>query len=213
MEPDETGIIGGGSPADPGQTSVVRFILEEAAWIFGAVAVTALAWSPGVALYVLHVLVGLHVLRSDRFRLTSWLKLRRRDLLWGFAGGVVLFAFNVAYGWLLERMSIQVPDMAELLRGLLPWPALLVWAALLVPVVEELYFRGHLLDAFTQRLGSAWAASITTILFAAIHMIPALLPAFLVFALLLLGLRRRTGGLVAPILAHGINNAAALLLS
>jgi len=61
-------------------------------------------------------------------------------------------------------------------------------------------------------LGPGWAAGITTIMFAAIHGIPAFLPAYLVFALLLLGLRRRTGRLVAPILAHMVNNAAALLL-
>jgi membrane protease YdiL (CAAX protease family) len=212
VERDETGIIGGGSPPDPDRAPVGRFILEEAAWILGAFAVAVLAWTPGVALFVLHTLVGLHVVRSDRSRLGSWLELRGRDVLWGLAGGAVLLAFNGAYGWLLERMSIQVPDVADLLRGILPAPALFIWAALLAPVVEELYFRGHLLDAFTQRLGPVWAASITTIVFAAIHGIPAFLPAYLVFALLLLGLRRRTGRLVAPILAHMVNNAAALLL-
>jgi CAAX protease family protein len=212
VEPDEAGIIGGGSPADPGQPTVWRFILEEAAWILGALAVTVLAApTPGVALYTLHILVGLHVVRSDLSSLAAWMAPRWRDVLWGLAGGAVLLVFNGAYGWLLERASIQAPDVAELLRGMLPWPALFIWAALLAPVVEELYFRGHLLEAFTQRLGPVWAGSITTIIFAAIHGIPAFLPAYLVFALLLLALRRRTGGLVAPMLAHVINNAAALL--
>lgn len=224
MERDEAGIIGGGPPADPGRGAVLRFILEEAAWLLGALAVTVLAAqvlaglggrlaaaAPGIALYTLHALVGIHVVRSDRSRITAWLALRWRDVLWGVGGGVVLVAFNGAYGWLLERASISAPDVADMLHGMLPWPALFAWAALLAPVVEELYFRGHLLEAFTKRLGGGWAAAITTITFAAIHGIPAFLPAFLVFALLLLALRRRTGGLVAPIIAHMINNAVALL--
>jgi len=46
--------------------------------------------------------------------------------------------------------------------------------------------------------------------FAAIHLIPEFFPALLVFALTLVWLRRRTGSLVAPIVAHAINNLVAL---
>jgi membrane protease YdiL (CAAX protease family) len=98
-----------------------------------------------------------------------------------------------------------------MLRGLLPESALLAWAAVLAPVVEEMYFRGRLLDAFTPKLGPGWAGTISSLAFAAIHGIPAFFPAYLVFAFVLLALRRRTGGLAAPILAHMINNAFALI--
>jgi membrane protease YdiL (CAAX protease family) len=67
------------------------------------------------------------------------------------------------------------------------------------------------MDAFTPRLGRRWASAISSLLFAGIHGIPAFTPAYLVFALVLLALRRRTGGLIAPIIAHMINNGFALL--
>jgi len=224
MRPDEAGIIGGGSPADPARPALKWFVLEEAAWLLAAFAATLLAaqtllslggrWAmaaPGAALFGLHGLVGLHVARANRKELSRWLRPRWRDVLWGVAGGVVLLAFNGAYGWLLEQAGIDVPDVASTLRGMLPAPALYVWAAGLAPVVEELYFRGRLLDAFHVRLGPVWAAIITSLAFAAIHGIPAFMPAYLVFAGLLLALRRRTGGLIAPIVAHMINNAFALM--
>jgi membrane protease YdiL (CAAX protease family) len=203
---------------------VLRFVLQEAAWVFGALAVTVLAAqvlgslgggfaavAPGVALYALHVLIGLHVVRADAARLPAWFSVRRRDVAWGLIGGASLLAFNGGYGWLLERAGIQAPDVPDLLRGLMPWPALVAWAAVLAPVVEEMYFRGHLLEAFTERAGPGWAVAITTAGFAAIHGIPVFLPAYVVFALVLWALRRHTGGLIAPILAHVINNAVALL--
>jgi membrane protease YdiL (CAAX protease family) len=222
MTRDETRIIEGGSPAHPAWKSFVRFLLEESAWLLAAFAVTALAAqglaaagrpsaAPAVALFGLHGLVGIHVLRNDRLSLPDWLRVRRADLLWGVAGGAVLLGFNVAYGWLLEWAGVTPPDIAAMLRTLLPAPALFFWAGGLAPVVEELYFRGRLLAAFDSRLGPAGAGVLTSLAFAAIHGIPAFLPAYLVFAAVLLALRRRTGGLVAPIVAHMINNTFALL--
>jgi len=202
----------------------VRFILEEAAWLLAAFAVTVFvaqiltalggrsaALAPAAALFGLHGLVGLHVARIDGARFPSWLKVRGRDLAWGIAGGAVLLAFNGVYGWILEAAGVTPPDVAALLRELLPEPALYAWAAVLAPVVEELYFRGRLLEAFGASLGPGWAGVITSVAFAAIHGIPAFLPAYLVFAAVLLFLRRRTGGLTAPIVAHMINNAFALM--
>ena len=122
-----------------------------------------------------------------------------------------LLAFHWLYGLGLEALGIVPPDVAEMLRGLLPESALLLWAAVLAPIVEEMYFRGRLQDVFTSKLGPGWAGLVCSLAFAAIHGIPAFLPAYLVFGYALLFLRRRTGGLAAPILAHMINNAFALI--
>jgi len=143
--------------------------------------------------------------------LAGWFRIVRRAVLWGVGGGVALLAFNGLYGLGLEALGVVPPDVAEMLRGLLPKAALLLWAAVLAPIVEEMYFRGRLQDAFTPRLGAGWAGLVCSLAFAAIHGIPAFLPAYLVFGYALLFLRRRTGGLAAPILAHMINNAFALL--
>jgi membrane protease YdiL (CAAX protease family) len=224
MQPDEAGIIESASSDDPQRPGLGKFLAEEGAWLLGAFAVTILtasflqgrggklaAAAPGVALYGLHGLVGIHVIRTEGQKLALWFRLDRRAVAWGVAGGIVLLGFNGLYGLGLEALGIVPPDVAEMLRGLLPESALLLWAAVLAPIVEEMYFRGRLQDAFTTKLGPGWAGLVCSLAFAAIHGIPAFLPAYLVFGYALLFLRRRTGGLAAPILAHMINNAFALL--
>jgi uncharacterized protein len=224
MEPDEAGIIGGPSSADPPKPGLGTFLVEEGAWLLAAFAVTILtaaflqsrggafaAVSPAVALFGLHGLVGIHVVRGEWAKLASWFRVDRRSILWGVAGGLALLAFNGLYGLALDKLGIAPPDVAAMLRDLLPETALIIWAAVLAPIVEELYFRGRLIDAFGPTLGPRWAGTISSLGFAAIHGIPAFVPAYVVFAFVLLALRRRTGGLVAPILAHMINNAFALM--
>src|SRR5262249_44976335 len=161
----------------------------------------------GATLYALHGFVGLHVLRTERVKLRRWLALGRRELLLGAAGGGTLLAFNAGYGQVLELAKITPPDTVAQLRSILPGPLLAGWGGVLAPAVEELYFRGRLLDALDARVGRGWSAAITSTLFAAAHGVPELIPAYVGLALALLWLRRKTGGLVAPILAHMVNNA------
>lgn len=92
---------------------------------------------------------------------------------------------------------------------------LLVLAAAVAPLVEEIAFRGVLFRHLRERLGGAGnflafagAATLSSILFAAIH------PQGLVFAPILAGLgfafciaREVRGSLIAPMTAHAINNA------
>jgi len=224
MQLDQAGIIEGASSHDPQPPGLGKFLAEEGAWLLAAFAVTILTasvlqgrggrWAgaaPAVALFGLHGLVGVHVVRTELSKLASWFRIDRRAVVWGVAGGAFLLGFNGAYGLALERLGVVPPDVAAMLRGLLPESVLVVWAAVLAPVVEEMYFRGRLLDAFAAKLGPGWAGTISSLAFAAIHGIPAFFPAYLVFAFVLLALRRRTGGLTAPILAHIINNAFALM--
>jgi membrane protease YdiL (CAAX protease family) len=224
MSADEVGIIGGASTEHPQPSGLGRFLLEESAWLLAAFAVTILTatsiqtWggrlapaAPGVALFGLHGLVGIHVLRTEADKLAGWFKFDRRAVLWGVGGGLFLLAFNGLYSLALESLGVVPPDVAAKLRELLPEPVLIFWAALLAPIVEELYFRGRLLDGFAGKLGATWAGMISSVAFAAIHGIPAFVPAYLVFAFTFIALRRRTGGLTAAIIAHVMNNAFALM--
>jgi membrane protease YdiL (CAAX protease family) len=212
MDAEETGIIA----RPPRREGLVGWMLLEGAWLLLSVGLVGLLGmateSPAVLLFGLHGLVGLHVLRTERARLASWLRGSGRAVVFGLAGGLALLAFNAVYGLCLERLGVEPPDVPAFLRDVLPEPVLYLWGAGLAPVVEELYFRGRLLAAFDERLGPQAAAAVTSVAFAGIHLIPEFFPALLVFALGLLWLRRRTGGLVAPIVAHAVNNVAALFL-
>lgn len=83
------------------------------------------------------------------------------------------------------------------------------------PLVEELLFRGVLLSALMKRWPVGWAVAGSSLLFALVHL-PGLqyqwyaLPNLLVLALLLAGLRLRSGSIWPAVLAHGVNNLLAV---
>ena len=52
------------------------------------------AAAPGVALFGLHGLVGIHVVRTELTKLAGWFRIDRRAVVWGVAGGAFLLAFN-----------------------------------------------------------------------------------------------------------------------
>ncbi len=82
--------------------------------------------------------------------------------------------------------------------------------AVLIPVVEEVLFRGFLLHRWELKWGIRKAVLFSSILFAAMH--PDLIGAFLFgFAMAILYLR--TGSLLAPIVCHMMTNALAWALS
>jgi hypothetical protein len=84
------------------------------------------------------------------------------------------------------------------------------------PLVEELLFRGVLLSALLRRCHVGWAVTITSLLFALIHL-PGLqfqwygLPDLTLLALLLAWLRLHSGSIWPAVLAHSINNLLAVL--
>jgi membrane protease YdiL (CAAX protease family) len=91
-------------------------------------------------------------------------------------------------------------------------PALLLTAVFVGPFVEELIFRGALLGS-TARTLPFWVANLfQAVLFALVHAIPALIPYYLLFGLALGWLQRRSGGLLAPYVAHLVNNLFAVVI-
>lgn len=164
-----------------------------------------------VALIGLHVVLLAYVAFKDRDRFEAWLAPSFRGLGLGLAGGAAMLAAGAGYAKALELAGIDVPDMAAELARMVPDPVVLfAWGALLVPVAEESYFRGRLLESVERRAGPGWALAASAVFFALIHAIPVFTPAYLAFAVILWWLRRKTGGLFAPIVAHAVNNFVGL---
>jgi membrane protease YdiL (CAAX protease family) len=89
--------------------------------------------------------------------------------------------------------------------------------SLLVPVGEELFFRGRLLDLLRARLGgtpaaTASAVSITTLAFAAAHGSPVQTLFAIPLGLLLALIRLRSGNLGACMVAHACHNSLFLFV-
>jgi len=95
------------------------------------------------------------------------------------------------------------------------WMPVLVWLGTMVisPLAEELFFRGLVQDYLVRRFGRpAIGLTLTAILFGLAHASqPQVVPAITVFGLILGTLALRTGGLLAPIVAHALFNGRTLL--
>jgi membrane protease YdiL (CAAX protease family) len=82
--------------------------------------------------------------------------------------------------------------------------------AALVPVVEEFVFRGVVLQGLSRYIKFWWAALIQAGLFTLMHESVAAMPMIFLLGLIAAWLVRRTGGLLAPILFHAVNNLVAV---
>jgi membrane protease YdiL (CAAX protease family) len=125
---------------------------------------------------------------------------RLADLALGLAGGVVLLAVP---------MILQGGHLAI---GTRPEP-MVVWAALTVLVAtgEEIVLRGVVMDAIDEASNPVTAIIVTSVLFGLMH-VPvygwAVVPVDIAAGIWLAGLRRVSGGVAAPAVAHVIADLA-----
>ncbi len=151
-----------------------------------------------------------------------------RGRTWGISvlAGMAVFVGSLLVSWLFSRLSaLPAPSNNALMQQAREqYPVLLVvFAVGLAPFYEELLFRRVLFG----RLAAAGLVLpgivLSSLLFAVVHEIPGLSanswPGMLQLWLIYGGmgavfawLYQRTGTLLAPILAHAVNNGAALIM-
>lgn len=156
----------------------------------------------------------------------AWRVLGRADWSWprtigmALAGTLVLRIFLLGYtaiwphaveGELASFSPVTKQLLLALLKTLGPG-GLILSIAVLVPVLEELVFRGILLQAVARHIPFGWANLAQAALFASVHENSRVFPFFVVFGAVCGWLARRSGGLVAPILVHGLNNLTVAFL-
>jgi hypothetical protein len=142
-----------------------------------------------------------------------------RYWLIGAVGGVGTFALAMAIiqplVWAIRELGLSqhlAPGYFEIFvsAGYAPWVAVLA-VGVYAPLVEELAFRGVILTGLAPSLGARDALWLSSLLFMAWHMQPAMFPHTLALGLLTGTLRLRSGSLYPCILAHGVHNALAML--
>lgn len=82
--------------------------------------------------------------------------------------------------------------------------------AVIVPLVEEVLFRGVLLTALARRISFVAANLIQAALFATLHGVTLLWPFFFLMGLVAGRMMRESGGLLPAIVLHVLNNGATL---
>lgn len=141
------------------------------------------------------------------------------DLRWGLAalpvGAVVWIAPSWLAALLSERWASALDTVAAGLSSddRVGRAVLAAAVALGAPIFEEVVFRGYLWRALTPVGGATTAWLATTALFCAYHLDPVQSVALVPTALVLGWLRWRSGGLLAPMAAHFVNNALGVALA
>jgi uncharacterized protein len=128
-------------------------------------------------------------------------------VLLGFVGvALVNYVITLIQGAPLENPQVEAISGGQAFSGAtLFWMLLLI--AGLVPIAEELLFRGMLYPLLRARMGPAAAIVLNAALFAMAHVLPILIPALFVVGLLLAFLREWSGSVVPCILYHMLQNA------
>ncbi len=78
---------------------------------------------------------------------------------------------------------------------------------------SEVFFRRHAFSYLSLRAGRLPAYTFSCVLFAIAHFNPSAVPEYLVIGVVLAYAYERSGRLIAPVAAHAIVNAVALLLT
>lgn len=207
--------------------------IDPRAWLQAARATVA-TWGLGASWPVLPALVSLGLLLACWCIPAAPEPLRRprtviRDET-AMAVGALLLAeplmhlgFLAWSGWHPSSVSrdavLPVPFQAVAAGAQGWWSGTLtiLTLSLLVPVAEELFFRGRLLDLLRERLGgtrmaTVSAVSITTLAFAAAHGTQVQALFAIPLGLLLALIRLRGGGIGACIVAHACHNSLFLFV-
>ena len=129
-----------------------------------------------------------------------------------FAGVTALLVVNGALA--LALGSFENPQ-ADTITGGRPLGtgglvAGLLLVAGLVPLVEELFFRGMVYPLMRARMGALPAIALNALLFALVHFVPLLIPGLFVVGMLLAYLRERSGSIWPSVLYHTLQNSLAL---
>jgi membrane protease YdiL (CAAX protease family) len=143
-----------------------------------------------------------------------------RSVLFGFllyaAAAPGLFGVLLAWSRLLDRLGIDAPAQSITeLAGELQGAALVGFAVLIVvviPLCEELIFRGFLQPLLVRKLGVTGGLLATGVLFAVPHRNLSASVPILVLALVLGTIMQRTQRIAGSWFVHGLHNAVTLVI-
>jgi membrane protease YdiL (CAAX protease family) len=153
-------------------------------------------------------------LRKRPFRVT--IGLAGRNYMWRAAFGAVLLGGLMDLVTLALRKPIVPEVLRPLFTGTASVAAMIMFAVIVTPLVEELLFRGVLFPVAARSLGATGGVLLVSGLFGFAHVVTYGLDAYLIAQTLMAGLyltwlRSRTGSLVPCVAAHAALNLYATM--
>lgn len=147
-----------------------------------------------------------------------------RNLVFAIGATIILFAvcalaytllglFFGGFQHLFEQLTAVATD-AKRLQGQSSsaWGIAILRGCLLVPIFEEVFFRGLLLSWLNRHIRFTFALIAMSALFAAMHVYPVALPYTFLFGIVTGYVRRLTGSTANTVVIHVLNNIVLLAL-
>ncbi len=158
-----------------------------------------------------------------RWRGVRWQELGFRPAAPGWyrrAALLALLAFplTLAVNFLVQRLTGGTPVnpqfdvVAPIGFSWFAFLGMLLTVGALVPIVEEVLFRGILYRWLRERWGVPGAAVVSALCFSVLHGIPWLIPAIAVLGILLAIIYENGGSVWPSVLAHGLYNSISVTL-
>ena len=138
----------------------------------------------------------------------------KRCILMGIGAALALKVVAALFDLGMKTLGLLGSDTVRAMQGInevYGLGVMLLVVAVATPIVEEWIFRGVLLEAFRARVSFWFAAVVQALIFIALHEEYQAMPFLFVFALVAAWLVRRSGGLLASMVMHAVNNAVAAM--
>lgn len=173
-----------------------------------------------VAMLVSIYIVFIRKVKSPRQLLgftknNKWLDIIKKSIFAYF----IYFSINFLIVVILINLGVELPGYQAQephlpIFGVTPLGTLLavLVMVILAPIVEEIFFRGYILNLLAHRLGNLGGNLVTAIIFAGFHLEPQSFLGLFVLGIVINELFLRTKSLYASILFHMINNAIAMIV-
>ena len=117
---------------------------------------------------------------------------------------------NVIYVSILAFFDLQIHSNIGQLFSTTAYPfALFIGGAVVVPFVEEVFFRGFVFTGLIKKWGWMWAAFISSVLFAVAHVVPASFIPIFILGWIFAFLYKASGSIWPAILMHMLTNTLA----
>jgi membrane protease YdiL (CAAX protease family) len=137
-------------------------------------------------------------------------------VLLGCGAGLAAFTASMLLAGLLELLGLPVREQEWVLELLSDRAAVLrlaPWIVLIVPVSEEVFFRGYMFRLLARRAGVLTGFLLSSLTFALVHFNPSGFVIYFGIGMALAFIYRRTGNLVAPVAGHVVHNSITLGIS